>query len=627
MVGPPAAFARRLALVATTAAAVLVPLAYAPALEAPFLVPKLAVLEVTAALGFLAFALHIAAVDGERWSRPAAVGAGLVLFTTAAAWAMAAQAPYAVAALARWAALFGIACAAVLVSGDARARQRLLEAITGAAAVVSAIGILQHLELAPLAIPVISAPGATFGNRNLAAEAIAMSLPLGCAALAAARGPARRGLVVALLLELVYLAATRARGAWLAGALGLLTLAMLAPVRLSARGAVLVAAAAVLAGLTGLLPGRFNPRFVGDTKRFASGANVVEASFDTQSTALRTRLGLWRRGLAIWRDHPVWGVGPGNWPVVFPRYAEPGATRDGVLSMGLAPRQAHQDLIERAGETGLAGMAGLAALGAGAILAIRRRLAAVAGDRITTAAAAGALAALAGAGLTSFPLEMPATIALAGLALGLVAASPIARPAATLHAARWRSRLGGAGVAVAVGVLLWAGWRAQKQIRGSAWLGGAERAMRRDPGRDGALGALPALERAAAVTPGSFRVHLRTAQMMLRLGRPAEAEQAIHRALALEPFSPNAWATLGAAELEGGRAAQARASATRALALLADHPFALFVGARAAEAIGDRNGAAATWQRLHALADESTERNTAEAARNFLSAHEGTQAP
>jgi predicted Zn-dependent protease len=250
----------------------------------------------------------------------------------------------------------------------------------------------------------------------------------------------------------------------------------------------------------------------------------------------------------------------------------------------------------------------------------------VAADRTTTAAAAGALAALAGAGLTSFPLEMPATIALAGLALGLVAASPIARPAATAQPARRRS-LRVAGAAVAVGLLLWAGWRAQQQIRGSAWLGDAQRTMRRDLGSDGAVGALHALDRAAALTPGSFRVHLRTAQMMLRLRRPAEAEQASHRALALEPFSPNAWATLGAAELEGGRAAQARASATRALALLVDHPFALLVAARAAEATGDRNGAAASWQRLHVLARESTERDTAEAARNFLRAHDQTQAP
>jgi O-antigen ligase/cytochrome c-type biogenesis protein CcmH/NrfG len=628
MAAPPAALARRLAVIATTAAAVVVPLIYAPALEAPFVVPKLAVLEVMAALGFLAFALQIAAVDGARWSRPAAVGAGLVLCTTAAAWAMTPRAPYAVPALARWAALFGVACAAVLVSDDARARQRLLEAITGAAAVVSVIGILQHLELAPLPIPVISAPGATFGNRNLAAEAVAMSLPLGCAAVAAARGPAlRRGLVGALILELVYLAATRARGAWLGGALGLLTLAALAPVRLAGRRAVLVAGAIVLAALAGLLPGRLNPRFVGDSKRFASGADVVEASFDTQSTALRTRLGLWRRGLAIWRDHPIWGAGPGNWPVVFPKYAEPGATRDGVLSMWLAPRQAHNDIVERAGETGLVGVGGLAALCAGAIIAIRRRLAAGAGDRTTTAAAAGALAALAGTGLTGFPLEMPATIALSGLALGLVAASPIARSAATPDTVRGRRRAGRAAVAVAGLLLLGAGWRAQQQLRGSAWLAEAERAMGRDSGANGALAALPRLERAATIIPRSFRVYLRTAQMMRRLDRPADAQKAIRRALALEPFSPNAWATLGAAELDGGQDARARASAARALVLLADHPFALFVAARAAEATGDRNDAAASWQRLYDLASESTDRDTAEAARSFVRAHKEGRAP
>src|SRR5690242_8890027 len=47
--------ALRLATVATLVAAVVVPLVYLPMLEAPFLVPKFAVLDLTAALGLLAY--------------------------------------------------------------------------------------------------------------------------------------------------------------------------------------------------------------------------------------------------------------------------------------------------------------------------------------------------------------------------------------------------------------------------------------------------------------------------------------------------------------------------------------------------------------------------------------------
>ena len=130
-------------------------------------------------------------------------------------------------------------------------------------------------------------------------------------------------------------------------------------------------------------------------------------------------------------EHPLLGVGPGNWPVFFPRHAEPGAARDGVLSATLAPRQAHNDLLERTAETGLVGLAALVFLaGAAAVTARRRLRAGDASARSSTAAAAGSLVALAGAGITGFPLEMPATLALAGVALGLIAPG----------AASWRRR-------------------------------------------------------------------------------------------------------------------------------------------------------------------------------------------
>jgi hypothetical protein len=285
-------------------------------------------------------------------------------------------------------------------------------------------------------------------------------------------------------------------------------------------------------------------------------------------------------------------------------------------------------------ETGLVGLAGLAVLVAGAVIAIRRHLAA--GDRITTAAAAGALVALLGAGLTGFPLEMPATIALAGLALGLVgrrleastlpatairavdsetAAAPLVRLGPP------RRMLGRLAVLAAGAVLLWSGWRAQKYMRGSAWLGAAERAPHRDPGPMGTVRALGALDRAAALTPGAFRVHLRTAQVMLGLHQSAEAARAAWRALYIEPFSPNAWTILASAQLEGGKVGEARLSAGRALALLADDPFALSVDARAAEASGDAEGASLRWRRLEALTGDAADPTMADAARALLRAY------
>jgi O-antigen ligase len=619
--------ATRLALAATAGGALVVLLLYLPPLAAPFLVPKTAALELAAALGLTAFALRRAASGGAAAAPlppPLAWAAAAVLATTAFAWAAAARAPegapYAPAALARWASLFGIAAGAAVVARDAGARRALLDAVTAGAAVVSAIGLVQHLEIAVPAIPVISAPGSTFGNRNLAGEAVALAMPFGLAslALAASAGAGRRRgelacFGAALVLEAIYLAATRARGAWLGGAAGLVTFALLARPRVPRAALAVAAAAALVAAVAALVPLRSTPVLASDTKRFASGLDVVEASFDPRSTALRTRAGLWQRTLAMWRDHALVGVGPGNWPRFFPRYAEPGAMRDGVLTATLAPLQAHDDLLERAAETGIVGVGALLALAAAAAAAARRslRAAADARERAVPAAAAGALAALAAAGLTGFPLEMPGTLLLGGLALGLVA--PASERPQRVGARIWIGvALGGAALAVLAAA------SAVPQVRGSYWMARAERAFHHDGTPQAALDALPALARARAATPRQFSAWQHEAQAQLRLARDADAEAAAHRALALEPWSPNAWAVLGAAQLRRDPAA-ARASAERALAILENHPLGVSVLARAAAAAGDEATADHAAARLRALSDvRATDRQTADAARDLL---------
>ena len=609
-----------LAAAGVMGAAMLVPLAYWPGLQAPFLVAKTAALQVTAALAFLGFALWRAAGGGPVWPRVMTAGAALVLATTAAAWLRAetfhGHTPYAAAAAARWAALLALAAGAAVVAGERARRQSLLEVVSAAIAAVSVVGLVQHLGVISLPIPVISAPGGTFGNRNLAADAVAVSLPLILAATAGAGGPrVRRALVAAAALALIYLAATRTRGAWLGAAAGLVTMGALARPRLPRRALAAAVAVAVVAVAAALIPGRSNPRDVGDAKRFASGVDVARASFDPSSVALRTRYGLWRRTLAMWRNHPVWGVGPGNWPVVFPRHAEPDASRDGVLTATLSPRQAHNDLLERAAETGVVGVVGLLALVGAVVVTARRRLQAAEGDeRVVIAGAAGALVALLGAGVTGFPLEMPATLALGGIALGVLARarvdgpSPCPSPPRTgarglaSGAIRWWAMVF-APVAV-VGALV----QARAELRGSHYLGEAERALR----RDGAGRALEALGRARAATPRSFTAHLWTSRMELRLGRQAEAVAAAHAALALEPGSPVARAAVAAAFLAAGDRSPAYAHALAALKLLHDHPLALAIAARAAP---DEVLRASYRRTLRALAERSSDLDTAATAR------------
>jgi len=622
--------ARGLASLACCGAALLVLLLFKPALQAPFLVPKFAALEVTASIGVIAFALRRTVGRGLRWTGWITAGVAFVLVTGAVAAAIAATrpdgAPYAVAAIARWGGLFGLACGASVLDDAPGERRRLIETITIAAAAVAALGLLQHLDVAPFPIPVISKPGSTFGNRNGGAEAMAMAMPFGlAAAMGAKQRVVRSGMFVALALELLYLAVTRTRGAWLGGGCGLAMAVWLAKPRWSRASVAAGIVAVVAAGAAAALPGRFNPYDVGDRKRHSGVIQVLEEGLDSRSTALRTRFGLWRRSLSMVREYPWFGVGPGNWPVVFPRYAEPGATRDGVLSASLAPRQAHNDYLERAAETGLPGLAALGLLGAGAGVAVRRRLRTGDVDTRASAGAAGAsMVALAVLSIASFPFEMPAPIALAGLALGMVAvdarrsegsADDVAAHGAKVRPVAWAPAV--IGLALLAGAVV----RAERSVRSSRWLGAAERAMSREAEEGGASTdeAWDALNHALAVEPQDFRAQLRMAQVLVREHRSVEASRAALRALDLEPYSPNAWGALAAAELDSGDYEAAQRDATKGLTLLSDYPLGLDVRSKAAEKLGHTVTAQADRARLGDLAADPSNNHTAREARALLS--------
>jgi hypothetical protein len=308
-----------------------------------------------------------------------------------------------------------------------------------------------------------------------------------------------------------------------------------------------------------------------DAKRFESGGQVLREALNTSSPVARTRLGLWRRTWAMYRAHPLAGVGPGNFAVLFPRYAEPGAADDGVLSPGLAPRRAHDDLLERLAETGPLGLAALLALyaTAGAAAIRRARRARGADDPAGLAfiaGCAGALAAFVGCGLTGFPMAMPATLFLLAVALGGLSA-----PEQSAEVSPRPRSLGNAGWMLGAALVVLGGVWCARRLTASYLLARGEGALHEGDARR----ALADLDRAGRVAPGDFPVALAAATAASRAGEPATAGARAERALAIEPFSPNAWEALARARLDGGDAAGARAAADRALDLLHTYPAAL----------------------------------------------------
>lgn len=139
-------------------------------------------------------------------------------------------------------------------------------------------------------------------------------------------------MVPAGALMVTTLAFTYARNAWLGLAAGTLGLVV------TARRAVPVIPIVVAVTLVGAAVA---PDSVRDRVRSIANA---------QDPTIRDRLAMWRSGLAMIRDHPVLGVGPGEVRAWYPSYRRPEAVR---LSTG----HLHNSAIHIAAERGVPALA------------------------------------------------------------------------------------------------------------------------------------------------------------------------------------------------------------------------------------------------------------------------------
>lgn len=295
----------------------------------------------------------------------------------------------AMATLWRSAAGFWLLAQGLALSADPRRDAlRLLGLAAGGLALASLVGVVQYgtgwdavhalgLRAEPWQV---AAPGVEgrFGAMGFYMSRLTFSHALlallaalaGALAQGAAAGRARQALLAALLLGLAALVLTFARAAWLGlGAAGLL-LAVLA-LRASAlrRRALALSwsGVAALGGLTLLHPGV--------RERFLS-------AFDLQANA--DRLFIWSRALEIIRDHPLLGVGFGNYQRICSAYYD---RVDPAFPMRT---WAHNSPLSLLAETGPLGLLLAALVVAAAIRALWGRW------REGWPFAAGGLAALAG---------------------------------------------------------------------------------------------------------------------------------------------------------------------------------------------------------------------------------------
>lgn len=403
-------------------------------------------------------------------------------------------------------------------------RARSLVAVLALAGVVGAgTALLQTYGLRIDLFSLNRAPGGTFGNRNFMAHLCVIVFPALLLTTLRARTPRAFGWwTFGIAVVTAALVLSRSRAAWLGLIAGVIVLAVFALVVVPrTRGTirwrrlvVVLLVAGAGAGAGALLPNTLN--WKSDSPYMETARSVV----NYKQGSGKGRLVQYKNTMRMSLHHPLLGVGPGNWAVVYPKFAssgDPSLTEDGMT----ANPWPSSDWMTFLSERGLLAFV-LLALAVVALIVDAFRALRESGNAEQTLhawALLGTLAVLLVVGTFDAVLLLPPP-ALVGWAL-LGALSPPPRERVTVELPPVR-RLGAMALVVVLGGL--AVTRSVGQIAAMNVFESSEHAS--------------GVERAAALDPGSFRIRLRLAEAYARRGSCKNVRIHASAAHSLYPNAP-----------------------------------------------------------------------------------------
>lgn len=205
--------------------------------------------------------------------------------------------------------------------------------------------------------------GSTLGNPNHLGGLLAILLPLAAVLALSTSGRERTLVVAGIALAVAELGITASRGAWAAVVAAALLLAWLFRAELRShrqRTAVMGGGAVVVLAvvLVALAPTGATKLELGDLARVGPGS-TLDLRFELWATAWRVTV-----------DHPVLGVGPDVFPVVFPAYETERFVR--LFGPFTIANGAHNVFLNTLANLGVAGLAAFVALLAAAAVATSR---------------------------------------------------------------------------------------------------------------------------------------------------------------------------------------------------------------------------------------------------------------
>jgi len=369
------------------------------------------------------------------------------------------------------------------------------------------------------------APGGTFGNRNFMAHLSAIGVPLLLYHIATARSSMAVAVATtSLAVTAAAIVLSRTRAAWLALAVcGVIVLVAAAwgpdltdgpHVTRRLRRAAGAAALGVLAALA--LPN------VLDWRSENPYLDSVRGVVNFREGSGKGRLRQYENSLRMTAAHPVLGVGPGNWPVLYPRFAardDPSLVEGTGMTANPWPSSDWVAVLAERGVPATFALLGFVTLlGIGALRerydpwgTPATRLAAL------TGAAVIMLAVFEGAFDAVLLLPTPSLVAWSAAGALIPYSGPVRviELAAGRRLSLWLATVGFCGIAA---------FTSYRRVEAMQLYG---------------AGTLVALERASAIDPGSYRIRMRAADAYASRGQCGPARR---HALAARNLYPSALA-------------------------------------------------------------------------------------
>ncbi len=246
-----------------------------------------------------------------------------------------------------------------MVAGNQETTHRICKVFVVVALVQSFVGILQFYDIAFKELPGANAkPFGLMANRNLFGSAQAFLVPFVLFVLYTGSRKWKYASGVALLSLIISLIISQTRAAWLA-ALAILIVSLLLVVVFSPAnrkkwimGSAIVVATILLVAF--LLISTDKDGVLSQQVKERAASLVNAASDSTQSTEnANDRLGIWKKTTELVRDHPVMGVGTGNWKLNILSYGSAGLSWSGGY---FVPDRVHNVYLQMTAETGFPGL-------------------------------------------------------------------------------------------------------------------------------------------------------------------------------------------------------------------------------------------------------------------------------